>query len=376
MTRMFQLLAVPLILAALALAVTRPTEAQAQAQAQTPPAAYGAIARTALASLGQHKGECFIWVRSVVKSALNRTIGYDYHGGYLEAGAVEVPLISARDGDIIQIANPGNTKGDAEYPGLHTAIVLDNLGNGKFRVIDSNSNHDGMVRIRNPYVPSELVARYPGTVIRVYRFDGSMGTGPVIAPPPLVTAPAVIPPPADTAPGVSVAIAADGDCLRARSAAGLGGSVLGCLPSGSRVTVLQNGPTADGYRWVQVTGGNVTGWVAANYLSTAAPPSVNPSTIAAAITPPPPPPRGTFAAKPVFGAGIGQATSVFLGGPVDDLVAAATEARASGVWVQNEAGEFNLLIVGGPSFIVEGFRKQFSVPFPGPVAVTLIGNGG
>ena len=64
----------------------------------------------------------------------------------------------------------------------HRPIVLDNLGGGKFRVVDSNSNYDGIVRVRDPYVPSELLARAPGLVARVYRFtDVAAGPGTVTA---------------------------------------------------------------------------------------------------------------------------------------------------------------------------------------------------
>ena len=110
-----------------------------------------------------------------MQAAVGRTVGYDYHQGYLQAGAVEVPLLTARNGDVIQITNPANTRGDADYVGLHTAIVLDNYGDGTFRVIDSNSNYDGIVRIRDQYDPAVLSRRTPGLVVRVYRIEGQPG---------------------------------------------------------------------------------------------------------------------------------------------------------------------------------------------------------
>jgi hypothetical protein len=162
----FRLLAVPLLVSALSIVMMRPDVASAE----TPPASaqnfstqnYGAIAKTALSMLHQQRGQCFPWVRGVVQSALGRVMGNDYHHGYLQAGGIEVPLVSARNGDIIQVTNPANTAWDADYPGLHTAIVLDNLGNGKFRVIDSNSEYDGVVRVRDNYNPAELSTRQPG----------------------------------------------------------------------------------------------------------------------------------------------------------------------------------------------------------------------
>lgn len=356
------------------------------------PLAYGPISRTALAALDQKRGECFPWVRTVVQAATGRLIGADYNTGYLQAGATEVPLLGARDGDIIQIANPANTAPNADYPGLHTAIVLDNQGGGKFRVIDSNSNFDGVVRIREGYSPAELVARYPGVVVRVYRFSG-VATGPG-TPGAAPTATVATSTPGTTtaafaggtppAPGTSVIVAADGDCLRVRSVAGLVGTVLGCLPSGSRAMVTMSGPTVDGFRWVQVSAGAISGWVAADYLNATTDPAPGTgSSSSSNVTAPPAAPftpaaaasggGGRFAAAPVFAAGSGLAAAVFMGGSLDQLVNAATDAQASGVWVQDAAGSFQLLIVNGPAFMTDAFRARVPGPFSGPVAVTLIG---
>jgi len=390
-----RLLALPLIVGALSLSIARADVAHAETSTLNTQN-YGVIARTALTMLNQNRGQCFPWVRSVVQTALGRVMGNDYHQGYLQAGGIEVPLLSARNGDIIQITNPANTAWDADYDGLHTAIVLDNLGNGKFRVIDSNSEWDGMVRVRDDYSPATLSARKPGLVVRVYRIEGAPG---VVTP----TAP-VAPSFATTGTlpevGQRVTIAADGDCLRVRGAPGLGGNVLGCLPTGAQVTVIAAGPAADGYRWVQVNGGSVSGWLAADYLSASPASTVSPPTTAAgaAATPPaivpsapatqpvavpapvvaPPAPvvaapPADFAARPVFGGESGQAAAVFMGGDVDQLITAAQTAKASGVWVQDGEGGFQLLIVGGPSFIVNAFRAKVS-GFSGPTAVTLIGS--
>ena len=362
----FRVLALPLALVALSWALrATAVDAQTVPVAQNAPNAqqYGAIARTALSAVNQQRGDCFTWVRSVVQAATGQTFGGDYHTGYLASGATEVSLLSARDGDVIQIANPAITAASANYPGLHTAIVLDNLGGGNLRVIDSNMNFDGIVRIRDPYNPAEIVARHPGVVVRVYRFSGAPGGTPSTpAPLPAQTfASGTLP-----APGARVTIAAEGDCLRVRRAAGLAGSVLACLPTGAAATVAQVGPAADGYRWVQVAAGSLTGWVAADYLSTASP---------AVGASPAPPSRAAvgFAAKPVFSAGSGQASVVFMGAALDQLITAATEAGATGAWVQDGSGAFQLLIVGGPSFMMDAFRARFPAPFATPVAVTLIG---
>ena len=382
----FQLLAVPLIMGAVALMLLRPDEAYAQT-APVNTQNYGAIARTALTMLNQTKGECFPWVRAVVQTALGRVMGNDYHQGYLQAGGIEVPLVSARNGDIIQVTNPANTAWNADYVGLHTAIVLDNMGNGKFRVIDANSNYDGVVRIRENYSPTELSTRTPGLVVRAYRIEGAPGVvTPVIPPAPSFATTGTLP-----SVGQRVIVAADGDCLRVRSAPGLNGGVLGCMPTGAPATVTQSGPSADGYRWVQVSYNGLSGWAAADYLSAGpaggvtsasapvAAPAVAPSApVAAPILAPAPvvvsaPVRGSFAAKPVFGGSSGQAAAVFVGNTVDQMIEAATDARASGVWVQDARADFHLLIVGGPSFILDAFRTKLQ-GFAGPTAVTLIGN--
>ncbi|MFA7249097.1 MAG: SH3 domain-containing protein [Dehalococcoidia bacterium] len=364
----FRMLALLVVLAALSLTLVRSEGASAQTASASQN--YGAIARTALAAVNQQRGECFLWVRAVVQAAVGRTIGYDYHAGYLQAGGIEVPLATARDGDLIQIANPASTSANVDYPGLHTAIVLDNLGGGKFRVIDSNMNFDGIVHIREDYVPTEIAARYPGLVVRVYRIEGT--PAPVS---PITVAPA--PRPAITtvpAPGAAVSVAADGDCLRVRSAPGLSGTVLGCLPTGAGARVTQSGPEVDGYHWVQVSSGGLTGWVAAEYLAAAssnsAAPAPSSATITVAVAAPV---RAGFATPPVFNATNGQAAAVFLGGTVDELIAAAADAKATGVWVQDSGGAFQLVIVGAPAFMLDAFRAKFASPFSVPVAVTLMG---
>lgn len=72
----------------------------------------------------------------------------------------------------------------------------------------------------------------------------------------------------DPLPAGSIAVVqADGDCLRVRPEAGLAGTPLACVPSGSAATVLPLTRDADGYRWQLVTAGGFTGWVADVYLA-------------------------------------------------------------------------------------------------------------
>lgn len=74
----------------------------------------------------------------------------------------------------------------------------------------------------------------------------------------------------DPLPAGSLAVVrADGDCLRVRPEAGLSGTPLACVPSGSMATVLPLTREADGYRWQLVTASGFTGWVADVYLAAA-----------------------------------------------------------------------------------------------------------
>ena len=58
-----------------------------------------------------------------------------------------MPISTARVGDIIQIANPANTVPDADYPGRHTAIVIDNGTMVFAKTGDRLSNGYSVVRV-------------------------------------------------------------------------------------------------------------------------------------------------------------------------------------------------------------------------------------
>lgn len=79
---------------------------------------------------------------------------------------------------------------------------------------------------------------------------------------------------------------------------------------------------------------------------------------------------GGFAGATVFSAN-GQAATVFFGGTVDQLESAARTTGATGVWVQDSTGRFELLIVGGPAFLREAFTSRFPTGFTSAIAVTL-----
>ena len=212
------------------------------------------IADEALKDLGTWQGQCFTWVKKVVDRATPYTMGFGYRDGYLGAGAVEVPLSQAVRGDIIQLANDSALGANSFYLGLHTAIVLEPLGGGRFDVIDSNQNWDEIVRLRPGYDPLASAARYVGISARAYRFPGGSATD---APPSPVV---------ELAEGDPAVVSADGDCLRLRSEPSLSGVRLDCLPDGSAVSITGAAQTGDGLVWVPVDTYRGAGWMAAVYL--------------------------------------------------------------------------------------------------------------
>lgn len=220
-----------------------------EAQARTD----GPIASAALSHLGGHGGQCWTFMRKVVKEATGRNVGFDYRLGYFEAGAIEVSADEAANGDIIQIAADHNTNATASYPGLHTAIVLENLGNGVFNAIDSNQDWDEMVQLRPKYEPYKAAARY-GLQVHIYRIPGG-STGAAAA---------------KAEVGLGSAVVSTDGCLNLRANPSTSGKKLDCLPAGTGVTVISETVAAEGLTWVKVTAKGTSGWVAANYLSQAA----------------------------------------------------------------------------------------------------------
>lgn len=95
------------------------------------------------------------------------------------------------------------------------------------------------------------------------------------------------------------------------------------------------------------------------------------------VTPPPPPPVaggagvGAFIAAPIFSAS-GQALVVFGGGTVDQLESASSAAKATGAWMQDATGGYQLLVVGGPAFLKSQFQAKFPGGISGNTVATLI----
>ncbi len=228
----------------------------ARSEASPAPAASGLnIADEALKDLNTWQGQCFTWVKDVVERATGAQMGWGYRAGYIAGGAVEVPLAEAVRGDVIQLSNESISGTGTFYLGLHTAIVLENLGGGKFDAIDSNQNWDEVVRLRPNYDPVASAARYTGITVRVYRFSGGSATD--------------TPPSASTELGEGdlAVVSADGDCLRIRSAPSLSGTRLDCLPDGSPVAITGAAVMGDGLEWLPVSTSLGSGWMAAMYLA-------------------------------------------------------------------------------------------------------------
>lgn len=210
----------------------------------------GPIVSTALKYLGTHGGQCWTFMKEVVAEATGRNVGFDYRLGFFEAGAIEVSASEATNGDIIQIASDANTSPSASYPGLHTAIIIDNLGGGVFDAIDSNQNWDEMVNLRPNYDPYARAASY-GLQVHIYRIPGGGPDGtPVNAEP--------------VASGDTATVATS--CLNLRTSASLAGTKVSCLPAGTTVTVTGGPVDADGYTWVPVSTPSGSGWVASEFL--------------------------------------------------------------------------------------------------------------
>ena len=165
------------VFAAILCAMLSITAAQAEEVEDTAATPTNAIVARAFQDLGTWQGQCWTFMKNVIEDATGMTVGFDYRDGYFEAGAYEVELEDAQPGDVIQLADDSWTAPNADYNGLHTAIIYEVLGNGVFMVIDSNANFDEMVSTR-VYNPAAAAARYSNINFHIYRFDG--GEPPVL----------------------------------------------------------------------------------------------------------------------------------------------------------------------------------------------------
>ena len=92
---------------------------------------------------GYSGGQC----RQFVNCLIYRASWHRYNPtspDYSFTGAAQISGSSATRGDLIQVGN-----------GIHTAIVLQNLGSGKYVVVDSNYGYNEIVHVHNWTPPSE-----------------------------------------------------------------------------------------------------------------------------------------------------------------------------------------------------------------------------
>ena len=130
------------------------------------------VADFGLAELGTSRptgwnqpGECIKSVQRWVTNAGGYFGGGGVISGYVNSGAQEVSLGSAVKGDVIQYTN-GNGD-DQDWSHVHTMVVINNHGNGRFDIVQSNSPAgSGLVTRADNIVPSPA----SGWVSRVWRF--------------------------------------------------------------------------------------------------------------------------------------------------------------------------------------------------------------
>ncbi|MCK9485817.1 MAG: SH3 domain-containing protein [Dehalococcoidia bacterium] len=354
---------------ALSLVLVRPVSAESTDAGER-------IVQVAQQSLHLQEGQCFPWVRRVVQEATGRAMGFGYREGYLSGGAIEVSLADVRAGDIVQIADDKDLGPGASYPGLHTSIVMHRQGNGLLTVIDSNSQWDGVVRIREDYDPQAAATRYTNLNVRAYRFSYASGG----APAPQAFEAGQGTQAASLTPGTTARVAGDGQCVNLRTGPGTGNPRVHCVADGSFVEVLDAAPVnAGGYRWVYVQSGWGAGWMADDFL------------VPASSTPPPTPaptPTPAPGARPIAGTpsgalngslptrgGLGLVT--WTGGPVESLVASASSGGCSvlSAWVTVN-GSLLGYTAGAPAFVNAQWRDRYPGDLPSTLLILICGGSG
>jgi hypothetical protein len=331
-------------------------------------------------------------MQNVVGEVTGRYVNGDYRLSYLNAGATEVPLAQAQSGDIIQLADDKHTEATANYPGLHTAFVMENHGDGTFKVIDSNYLYDHVVRVHDDYDPLVSAGRYQNIAVHVYRFPpGKVQPTPTAKAGARSATAATVSPSATPTPtpdetpevraeplaaGTTAVIAADGDCLRIRDRAGLAGKEVACLPSGSLVRVLDGTKEVDGYRWQLIQSGSVVGWAADMYLAPSST-TVSASSVAAGGQAAPPTPEPTPAPAILSGeappAAGGYALFVFSGGTDEDLLTVSgCDPATATFWATNPSGQIVWYL---PAVTVAAVNAPWEGMFAGqiPEATALMG---
>jgi hypothetical protein len=250
-------------------------------------------------------------------------------------------------------------------------------------VIDSNYLFDGVVRIHDAYSPTVSAARYSNISVHVWRFPagkiatpattGTAGATAKIAPA-AATTPTEKPAMRAEAlePGTLAEIAADGDCLRIREAAGVASRQVACPGTGAQVRILEGTAEKDGYRWQLLATGSSVGWAADMYLEpvsgTVTAESVNADPVpasaepAAAVAPPAPKIIGGDAPPPAGG----YALFVFSGGTYEDLLAVSgCEAGTATFWATSAGGAMLWYL---PGVTVAAVNAAWNDVFGGEIA--------
>jgi hypothetical protein len=150
--------------------------------AEAQPFNNAAIADAGLKEVGTRRptgwnqpGECIKSVQRWVAAAGGRLNGGGPVSGYTTAGAKEVSLAAAVKGDIIQYTSIARPNTDWTYP--HTVVVVQNFGNGRYDIVQSNvPAGSGLVSRNTNWTPRP----HAGWLARVWRV-GTVMTGGAIA---------------------------------------------------------------------------------------------------------------------------------------------------------------------------------------------------
>ena len=181
-------------------------------------------------------------------------------------------------------------------------------------------------------------------------------------------------------PGSLAIVQAEGDCLRVRPAAGLSGTPLACVPSGSTATVLPSVQEADGYRWQYVTANGITGWVADVYISAYSGTAPGPSTPGGSTSSA----AGTAACvssalpvKPGLNTSLAPSglNLALWGGGTMNALNTATESqgcRITAVYANRQGGGFVSYLMGVPDFVNAEWSSTFASRIPPGTAMMLI----
>ncbi|WP_377268070.1 hypothetical protein [Peterkaempfera sp. SMS 1(5)a] len=134
----------------------------------TSTATASAIANKALAKVGTYGGQCKQFVNDMARKATGGRValGGGYYSDYKREGGHRVSAANAVKGDIIQLNSASSP--DSFHSGMHTAIIVANLGHHKFKVVDSNWVGHEMVGTHtfNPYTR----AASKGLVVHIWHF--------------------------------------------------------------------------------------------------------------------------------------------------------------------------------------------------------------